>query len=184
MHKYLHIRVGLPQLYHYGRLRDASTDMPYFKWKLYSWAREITILQIISRHTELQVSVSWAGSLSYLGGEEGPAVGWGATAACAVAVVRHRPLQAQFGTARCRISFMIFCRRRQKQHWAWLMQTLYALWELSGLSRCNNCNIVISIDIGRLIATIISMHSSGHENTHKMANCVSFSATFWWWLYK
>lgn len=41
--------------------------------------------------------------VSYLGGEEGPAVGGGAAAACAAAVVRHRPLQAQLGTARCRV---------------------------------------------------------------------------------
>lgn len=39
----------------------------------------------------------------YLGGEEGPAVGGGAGAACAVAVVRHRPLVAGRGTARCKI---------------------------------------------------------------------------------
>lgn len=45
---------------------------------------------------------------SYLGGEEGPAVGGGASAAGAAAVVRHRPRQAQLGTARCRLSFRIF----------------------------------------------------------------------------
>lgn len=37
---------------------------------------------------------------AHLGGEEGPAVGGGAAAACAVVAVRHRPLLAEVGTAR------------------------------------------------------------------------------------
>lgn len=50
--------------------------------------------------------------MRYLGGEEGPAVGGRAGAACAVAVVRHRPLVARRGTARCKILFLLFSRRQ------------------------------------------------------------------------
>lgn len=46
------------------------------------------VLQMIPR-LSLAMLIS-----SYLGGEEGPAVGGGACAACAVAAVRHRPRQA------------------------------------------------------------------------------------------
>lgn len=111
---YQHLTNGFkhsPYFYHYGKLKGGSTDMPYFKWTHI----QITILQSVSRRRELQAEFPELGLLSYLGGEEGPAVGRGAAAACAVAVVRHRPLQAPLGTARCRFSFMIFCRRRQKQ---------------------------------------------------------------------
>lgn len=52
----------------------------------------------------------------YLRGEEGPAVGGGAAAACAVAAVRHRPLLAQVGTARNRSSFDILQKERKKKH--------------------------------------------------------------------
>lgn len=45
--------------------------------------------------------------VSYLWGKEGPTVGGRAAAACAVAVVRHRPLLAQRGTARYRFSCLI-----------------------------------------------------------------------------
>lgn len=48
----------------------------------------------------------------YLGGEEGPAVGGGAGAACAVAVVGHRPLVARRGTARCKIIVLFFSLAR------------------------------------------------------------------------
>lgn len=75
------------------------------------------ISNLYSRATSKLSRVSWVW-LPYLRGEEGPAVGGGAgAAACAVAVVRHRPLQAPFGTARCRFSWVIFYKRKQKKPW-------------------------------------------------------------------
>lgn len=45
--------------------------------------------------------------MSYLRGKEGPTVGGRAAAACAVAVVGHRPLLDQTRTAGCRLSSWI-----------------------------------------------------------------------------
>ncbi len=119
----------------------AQADMPYFKWiHIHEQGKQPPSKAHPGAQTFRQ-SPPELGLLSYLGGEQGPAVGRGAAAACAVAVVRHRPLQAPLGTARCRLSFMIFCRRRQKQRvfieHAWCIHP-YALWELARLSRCIN----------------------------------------------
>lgn len=41
---------------------------------------------------------------------------------------------------------------------------------------------LVSVDTSQLIPTIMSMYSSRHGNTHKIAQCVSFSAVSWcWW---
>lgn len=102
-----------PWFQHFGMIRGASSDMPWFtpdfKRQDNNHAANIMRTYRSSRR------VFWACFLSYLRGQEGPAVGGGAAAAGAVAVVRHRPLQAQLGTARCGFSCMVFCRRRQKQ---------------------------------------------------------------------
>lgn len=78
-----------------GKSWDASTDTRYF------------ILEIIFIMEEGLKRSSEAGCVSYLWGKEGPTVGWRATTAGDVAVVRHRPLLAQRGTARCRFSYAI-----------------------------------------------------------------------------
>lgn len=60
--------------------------------------------QAALRYTDVTAARPKPSPRTYLRGEEGPAVGRRAAAAGAVAVVRHRPLQAPLGTARCRYS--------------------------------------------------------------------------------
>lgn len=83
----------------------------------------------------------------YLRGEEGPAVCWGAAAAaaaaCAVAVVRHRPLQAQRGTAgdRARLSLHMSITTTPQSHTQFRFMPAYSNWLDSNRNRYTTNNV-------------------------------------------